>query len=188
MSHQPLCCESYHQSFSALLVEEAETTEEWISILKLASKWGFEILRLRAISKLEQAVASPVDMVALGRQYDIPDILLPGYATLCQSNVPLTYEEGLQLGMKDVVDIYRIRHELHGSDITAVSFEEATTRVKAFISNKGGEDDAGAETAEHNAGLDDEQASVWSDVGSVNSSRAPSAELMTTSSASHRRV
>ncbi|KIL60487.1 hypothetical protein M378DRAFT_31798, partial [Amanita muscaria Koide BX008] len=94
-----------------LLVEEAKTSEEWTSILKLASKWGFESLQSRAIRELKGTLNTPVDMVAFGRQYDIPEILLPGYATLCQSNVPLTYEEGLHLGMKDVVDIYRIRHE-----------------------------------------------------------------------------
>ncbi|KIL60488.1 hypothetical protein M378DRAFT_918775 [Amanita muscaria Koide BX008] len=160
-----------------LLVEEAKTSEEWTSILELASKWGFEGLRSRAISELKQTLNTPVDMVAFGRQYDIPDILLPGYAILCQSNVPLTYEEGLHLGMKDVVDIYRIRHELHGSDITVVSFEEATTKVKAFISNEGRKDDAETGTAEQrDADVDDGQASVWTDVGSVSSSRAPSTE------------
>ncbi|KIL56497.1 hypothetical protein M378DRAFT_172664 [Amanita muscaria Koide BX008] len=158
-----------------LLVEEPKTSEEWTSILKLASKWGFESLQSRAIREFKRTLNTPVEMVAFGRQYDIPDILLPGYATLCQSNVPLTYEEGLHLGMKDVVDIYRIRHELHGFDITVVSFEEATAKVKAFISNEGRRDDAEAGTAEQrNADLDDEQASVWTDVGSVSSSRAPS--------------
>ncbi|KAM6502680.1 hypothetical protein JOM56_002657, partial [Amanita muscaria] len=67
-----------------LWVEEAETTQDWISILELAAKWGFESLRSRAISKIEQTLDSPIDMVTLGRQYDIPDILLPGYAVLCQ--------------------------------------------------------------------------------------------------------
>ncbi|KAM6502662.1 hypothetical protein JOM56_002639 [Amanita muscaria] len=78
---------------------------------------------------------------------------------------------------KDVVDIYRIRHELHGSDITVVSFEEATTKVKAFISNEGRKDDAETGTAEQrDADVDDDQASVWTDVGSVSSSRSPSTE------------
>ncbi|KAM6502674.1 hypothetical protein JOM56_002651, partial [Amanita muscaria] len=96
----------------ALLVEEAESTEEWISILKLASKWGFETLQSRAISKIERILTSPVDMVVLGRQYNIPNILLLGYATLCQGTTPLSSEEGRRLGVEDVVNIYRIRHEL----------------------------------------------------------------------------
>ncbi|KAM6502701.1 hypothetical protein JOM56_002678, partial [Amanita muscaria] len=95
-----------------LWVEETETTQDWISVLGLASKWGFESLRSRAISKIEQTLDSPIDMVTLGRQYGIPAFLLPGYAVLCQSTVPLSEEEGLRLGVEDVLKIYRIRHEL----------------------------------------------------------------------------
>ncbi|KAM6502669.1 hypothetical protein JOM56_002646 [Amanita muscaria] len=139
-----------------LLVAEAKTSEEWTSILKLASKWGFESLRSRAIRKLKRTLNTPVDMVAFGRQYDIPDILLPGYAILCQ------------------IDIYRIRHELHGSDITVVSFEDATAKVKAFISNEGRKDDGEVGTAkQRDADFDDEKAT---DVGSVSSSWVPSIE------------
>ncbi|KAM6502720.1 hypothetical protein JOM56_002697, partial [Amanita muscaria] len=92
--------------------EETETTQDWISVLGLASKWGFESLRSRAISRIKQTPDSPIDMVTLGRQYGISDVLLPGYAVLCQSTVPLSSEEGLRLGVEDVVNIYRIRHEL----------------------------------------------------------------------------
>ncbi|KIL62454.1 hypothetical protein M378DRAFT_81169, partial [Amanita muscaria Koide BX008] len=95
-----------------LWVEETETTQDWISVLGLASKWGFNSLRSRAISKIKQTLDSPIDMVILGRQHGIPAFLLPGYAALCQSTAPLSYEEGLRLGMEDVVNIYRIRHEL----------------------------------------------------------------------------
>ncbi|KAM6502717.1 hypothetical protein JOM56_002694, partial [Amanita muscaria] len=95
-----------------LWVEETRTTQAWISVLGLASKWGFNSLRSRAISKIEKTLDSPIDMVTLGRQYDIPAFLLPGYAILCQSTVPLSDEEGLRLGTEDVLKIYRIRHEL----------------------------------------------------------------------------
>ncbi|KAM6502654.1 hypothetical protein JOM56_002631, partial [Amanita muscaria] len=93
-------------------VEETETTQDWISVLALASKWGFNSLRSRAMSKIEQTLDSPIDMVTLGRQYGIPAFLLPGYAVLCQSTAPLSDEEGFRLGMEDVLKIYRIRHEL----------------------------------------------------------------------------
>ncbi|KIL60083.1 hypothetical protein M378DRAFT_43246, partial [Amanita muscaria Koide BX008] len=95
-----------------LWVEETETTQDWISVLGLASKWRFESLRSRAISKIEQTLDSPIEMVTLGRQYGISAFLLPGYAVLCQSTVPLSDEEGLRLGVKDILNIYRIRHEL----------------------------------------------------------------------------
>ncbi|KIL60495.1 hypothetical protein M378DRAFT_919041 [Amanita muscaria Koide BX008] len=146
----------------ALLVEEeAETTEEWISILKLASKWGFESLRSRAISKIERTLTSPVDMVVLGRQYDIPDILLHGYATLCQATTPLSSEEGRRLGVEDVVNLYRIRHELYGPVTTPVSFEKVLEKVRIVLSNED------LETERADSDLDDEQISEWTDVGSI---------------------
>ncbi|KAM6502643.1 hypothetical protein JOM56_002620, partial [Amanita muscaria] len=82
--------------------QQTETTQDWISVLSLASKWGFEGLRSRAISKIEQTLDSPIDMVTLGRQYGIPAFLLPGYAVLCQSTVPLSDEEGLRLGVENL--------------------------------------------------------------------------------------
>ncbi|KAM6490061.1 hypothetical protein JOM56_014473 [Amanita muscaria] len=142
-------------------IEEAETTRDWISVLGLASKWGFNSLRSRAISKIEQTLDSPIDMVILGRQYGIPDILFPGYAVLCQSTVPLSCEEGLRLGMEDVVNIYRIRHELYGSGITPVPLEVAFAKVK--------EASLGDERPKQE--LDSEQAGTWADVRSVATSQ-----------------
>ncbi|KIL60114.1 hypothetical protein M378DRAFT_168517 [Amanita muscaria Koide BX008] len=144
-----------------LWVEETETTQDWISVLRLASKWGFEGLRSRAISKIEQTLDSPIDMVTLGRQYGIPAFLLPGYAILCQSTVPLSDEEGLRLGAEDVLKIYRIRHELIGSGITSVPLEVAFAKVK--------EAGLGIERPEQE--LDSEQASTWTDIGSVAASQ-----------------
>ncbi|KIL60498.1 hypothetical protein M378DRAFT_168102 [Amanita muscaria Koide BX008] len=160
----------------ALLVEEAETTEEWISVLKLASKWGFETLRSRAISKMGRMVASPVDMVVLGRQYDIPDILLDGYVTLCRDTTPLSSEEGRRLGVEGVVNIYRIRHELYGSVITPVSFENVLEKVQIFLSNEEQEDNQDLETERADSDLDDEQTTEWTDVRSVTASPTSLAE------------
>ncbi|KAM6502704.1 hypothetical protein JOM56_002681 [Amanita muscaria] len=140
-----------------LWVEETETTQDWISVLGLASKWGFESLRSRAISKIEQTLDSPIDMVTLGRQYGIPAFLLPGYAVLCQSTVPLSDEEGLLLGVEDVLKIYRIRHELYGSGITPVPLEVAFGKVK----------EAGLGDEQPRQELEGEEASTWTDVGSV---------------------
>ncbi|KAM6502736.1 hypothetical protein JOM56_002713 [Amanita muscaria] len=145
-----------------LWVEETETTQDWISVLGLASKWGFNSLRSRAISKIEQTLDSPIDMVILGRQHGIPAFLLLGYAVLCQSTAPLSYEEGLRLGMEDVVNIYRIRHELYGSGITPVPLEVAFTKVK----------EAGLGDERPKQELDSEHASTWTDVGSAATSQA----------------
>ncbi|KAF8340976.1 hypothetical protein F5887DRAFT_426338 [Amanita rubescens] len=113
-----------------LMVEEPRTSEEWISILKLASKWEFQSLQKRAISELD-SIATPIEKVVLGREYDIPELRLPAYVDLCNSIVPLTEEDGERLGLQDVIKIYRVRQELWGQDINPVSSEDILAKVRA---------------------------------------------------------
>ena len=125
-------------------MEENQTTEDWASVLKLASKWSFESLRDRAIAKVAEAVTSPIDQVLLGRKYDAPDLLILGYTSLCQSPVPLSYEEGVRLGMKEVIGIYQLRYELYGSDSRpSVPSHEVLDKVKIYTSSRVGGDTTG---------------------------------------------
>src|SRR6266550_1803048 len=111
------------------MVEEPRSSEEWISILKLASKWEFQSLQKRAISELD-SIATPIEKVILGREYDIPELRLPAYVDLCKSIVPLTEEDGERLGLQDVIKIYRVRQELWGQDINLVSSEDILAKVR----------------------------------------------------------
>ncbi|KIL60494.1 hypothetical protein M378DRAFT_919052 [Amanita muscaria Koide BX008] len=115
-----------------LVIEEAKTLAEWVSILTLALKWGFESLKAKAINKVAER-ASPIEKVVLGQQHDIPELLLPGYAALCQSSIPLSREEGARLGLDAVLNIYRVRQELWGTDIRPISTDEALEKVKLCI-------------------------------------------------------
>ncbi|PFH52219.1 hypothetical protein AMATHDRAFT_84731 [Amanita thiersii Skay4041] len=94
-----------------LTVEGARSTEDWSSILSLATKWGFESLRKRAINKLKN-IASPVDKVIIGRENNVQELQRPAYIALCESTVPLSIEEGNQLGLEDVIKIYHVRQEI----------------------------------------------------------------------------
>jgi hypothetical protein len=124
-----------------LWVEENKTAEDWASVLNLASKWSFESLRARAIAKVVEAAASPVDQILVGRKYDVHDLLALGYASLCQSVAPLSYEEGVQLGMRDVINIYRLRYELYGSDTRpSVPSNEVLDKVRIYMSSQASED------------------------------------------------
>ncbi|KIL56503.1 hypothetical protein M378DRAFT_113407 [Amanita muscaria Koide BX008] len=124
-------------------------------------------------------------MVVLGRQYNIPNILLLGYATLCQGTTPLSSEEGRRLGVEDVVNIYRIRHELYGSVIIPVSFEEALEKVRISLSNEEQEDEKDLEAERADPDLDDEQGE-WTDAGSVAASPKSVAEEIVSSTADTR--
>lgn len=114
-----------------LMVEEARSPDEWTSILKLASKWGFESLYKRAVKEID-SLASPIDKVVLGREYGISELLFPGYLALCQSRVPLSEEEGEQLGLKDVIKIYRVRQESWGQDGRAIASENLLAKVRTW--------------------------------------------------------
>ncbi|KZT73327.1 hypothetical protein DAEQUDRAFT_464321 [Daedalea quercina L-15889] len=96
---------------------DLSTTEEWTSVLALATKWDFAEYRQLAISRLSQ-LASPVDRILLGRAYEIPEWLSTAYLELCTRDDALTYEEGMRLGMRDVILLSDIRQSIRGSRVT----------------------------------------------------------------------
>ncbi|KZP17540.1 hypothetical protein FIBSPDRAFT_698883, partial [Athelia psychrophila] len=85
-----------------------KTTAQWTSILHLAAKWGFESIQLLAIDKLT-ATAIPVDKIVLGRRYGISDWLPGAYEAVCTRADPLTVEEGMKLGVEDIIRISAAR-------------------------------------------------------------------------------
>ncbi|KZP28764.1 hypothetical protein FIBSPDRAFT_690695, partial [Athelia psychrophila] len=85
-----------------------KTTAQWTSILHLASKWGFGSIQLVAIDKLA-ATAIPVDKIVLGRRYGVSDWLHGAYEAVCTRANPLTVEEGMKLGVEDIIKISAAR-------------------------------------------------------------------------------
>jgi hypothetical protein len=80
---------------------------------------------------------SPIDQVLFGREYDVPDLLILGYTSLCQNPTPLSYEEGKQLGMKEVIGIYQLRYELYGLGTRlGVSSNEVLDKVRIYMSSR----------------------------------------------------
>ncbi|KZP17930.1 hypothetical protein FIBSPDRAFT_864292 [Athelia psychrophila] len=85
-----------------------KTTAQWTSVLHLAAKWGFESIQLLAIDNLA-ATAIPVDKIVLGRRYGISDWLAGAYEAVCTRADPLTVEEGMKLGVEDIIRISAAR-------------------------------------------------------------------------------
>ncbi|KAH9829448.1 uncharacterized protein C8Q71DRAFT_799711 [Rhodofomes roseus] len=96
---------------------DLSTTEEWTSVLALATKWEFADYRQLAISRLAQ-LASPIDRILLGRSYDIPEWIAAAYLELCKRDDALTYEEGARLGMHDAILLSDIRQCIRGNRVT----------------------------------------------------------------------
>lgn len=88
----------------------AKTVDKWTAILDLAAEWDFKSIKNLAIKQLAP-IASPVDKIVLGRKHGIDEWLADAYMQVCNRLEALTYEEGVRLGMADVITISAIRHE-----------------------------------------------------------------------------
>jgi hypothetical protein len=90
---------------------DLSTTKEWTSVLTIASIWDFSSLRHLSISRLDYSLDT-VERIVLGKQFDVCRWLTPAYFELCARPEPLTYEEGEMLGMRDVIKIGQVRHQI----------------------------------------------------------------------------
>ena len=87
------------------------TLDDWTSVLRVAKRFVFDAHYRLAISRLAQ-VATPIDLIALAREYDIPGWLEDAYFLVCTREEALTLEEGLRLGMADVIGLSELRHRI----------------------------------------------------------------------------
>ncbi|KAI0319270.1 hypothetical protein OF83DRAFT_1038021, partial [Amylostereum chailletii] len=91
---------------------EVTTVEGWMSVLRVATKFEFNGFRELAIEKLEPIV-SPVDMITLSHELDIPRWLQPGHVKLCMRTEPLGMAEASRLRMQDVVLVFTVHGKVH---------------------------------------------------------------------------
>jgi hypothetical protein len=90
------------------------TFEEWLSALKLSSKWGFTALREEAIAQLNKLPMSPIQQVLFARQYSVPSWLAKGYvdilARMSDLENPrfLSQEDAKELGWEVALELSNI--------------------------------------------------------------------------------
>ncbi|KIM92288.1 hypothetical protein PILCRDRAFT_354 [Piloderma croceum F 1598] len=85
----------------------ATTIDEWTPILALTFKWNFQSIKTLAVNHLS-TIATAVDKIVLGRQYNIFEWLENAYTTLCWRDEALMIEKGMLLGVKDVIMIMAV--------------------------------------------------------------------------------
>ncbi|KAA1470547.1 hypothetical protein DENSPDRAFT_705962 [Dentipellis sp. KUC8613] len=90
---------------------EIQTVEAWTSVLRLSTEWSFPSIRILAIDRLGP-IASPVNKVVHGRTYGIDAWIRPGLIALCDREQPLSKDEGVKLGVSDILLIMTIREGL----------------------------------------------------------------------------
>lgn len=88
------------------------TSDEWRSVLQLATQWQFHALRSAAIGELDALALSPVDKIALAMQHDVTSWVKDALIDIVVRTEPLRMGECDKLGMAWVVKIAAVRERL----------------------------------------------------------------------------
>ncbi|KAH6913082.1 hypothetical protein BKA70DRAFT_1421345 [Coprinopsis sp. MPI-PUGE-AT-0042] len=84
------------------------TTVEWLSTLKLASKWHFNDLRKVAIAELSQTALGPIEQICLAREHYVSAWLLEGYEGLVHRGTGITEGEAETIGWRTALRLSAI--------------------------------------------------------------------------------
>ncbi|KAF8840415.1 hypothetical protein BDN67DRAFT_968616 [Paxillus ammoniavirescens] len=113
--------------------------EVWLSILKLANRWSFDNVKELCVRELEKLPIEPVEKIAIYHDHNISRLyLIPSYVALCKRDGPLSFTEGMKLGMETVLRIAdareRVRQRASESGIRTPTFEDyEDAQVEDFI-------------------------------------------------------
>lgn len=95
--------------------------EEWISVLKLSTLWGFSDLREKAIGELAWRTMDPVSRVELARKYRVKEWLIAGYRDLVKRSASISMEESERLGWRTAIQLYQLREECVPAQLLSTS-------------------------------------------------------------------
>jgi hypothetical protein len=88
--------------------------EEWISILRLATKWRFLIIRKIAMKKLENFEISNLESIILGREMKISKLLIEGYTGVVAVSKTISDEDAAVIGLQTTVKLFQLRDRRTG--------------------------------------------------------------------------
>jgi len=89
--------------------QDAMSSTEWTSVLKLSTMWSFDDLRDLAILNMSQLSIDPIERAALAKEYSIDEWLLPALNELAQREEPIGIEEARRLGWETALQIAAVR-------------------------------------------------------------------------------
>ncbi|OAX40220.1 hypothetical protein K503DRAFT_687947 [Rhizopogon vinicolor AM-OR11-026] len=103
--------------------------ETWLSILHLANRWGFANVKELTVRELEKMEIEPVEKIAIYHEYTINKLfLISSYIAVCKRDKPLSFAEGMRLGMETVLRIAdareRARQRAAESGIRTPTFDD----------------------------------------------------------------
>jgi len=88
--------------------------EQWTSVLKLSTLWGFSMVRQTAISRLDGFTTIPLaKKIALAYEYELESWLLPAMNELVRRPEPISMEEASCMGFETALKLASVREKLH---------------------------------------------------------------------------
>jgi hypothetical protein len=79
------------------IAQEPMTWQQWASVLKLSTMWGFHAVRQKAITNLASSEIDPVDKIILSKKHDVATWLVPALTQLARREEPLSIEDARRL-------------------------------------------------------------------------------------------
>ncbi|KAG8221240.1 hypothetical protein J3R82DRAFT_1402 [Butyriboletus roseoflavus] len=103
--------------------------DTWLSILKLANRWTFDNVKELAVRELEKIDIEAVEKIAIYHDNSISRLyLIPSYISVCKRDKPMSFTEGMKLGMETVLRVAeareRLRLQASESGIRTPTFED----------------------------------------------------------------
>jgi len=113
-----------------------QTKENWVTILRLSTRWSFPKITGLAVRQLEALHLPPAEMISIYNRYGIDDErLLDSYVELCRSPTLPTEADGHLMQMETLINILQAREdaqrkavELGHESPTSASLEDSTLR------------------------------------------------------------
>lgn len=94
--------------------KQPTTVEEWISVLKLSTKFQIDDVRPLAASRLHALPIDPIRKITIWDEYHLdPKLLTSSYVALCQRTEPLTLPMTMALGLKNFTKLAAARDIYH---------------------------------------------------------------------------
>lgn len=88
--------------------------DDWVSILKLSTRYQIEDVRSLAVARLHALPLDPVRKIAIWEDYHLDSAhLTSSYVALCQRKEPLTLPMTMALGLKTFTKIAAARDVFH---------------------------------------------------------------------------
>jgi hypothetical protein len=111
--------------------------DEWVSVLKLSTKWRFSECRHLAIAELSALCDnSPITKILLGKEYRVSTWLMSGYEQLARRSQKISNDEAKLIDYPTAFSVCIVREEISSSSLNCVEairreFEKELTDVEA---------------------------------------------------------